>query len=344
MGGGRRGRHAAEVRDVPGGFSPGATAVLACPRRAVFVKAVGADLNPDAPDFHRQEAAVSAALPGPRRLPRLLDSYDDGDWVALAFVAVDGRAPAHPWDPVELHAAIDALSELHAAPDPEPGRRGPSAADRPAGLFGGWGAMAGRPGPDGVDPWARRNLDALADLEARWPEAVAGTTLLHSDVRSDNLLLTPDGVVFVDWPHACVGAPVFDAVAWAPSVVLEGGPEPEALLARHGPSAGPIPAPSPRWWRRSAGSSCRTRCDRHRLGSPRCVAFRPPRAMWRCAGSSGSPGGDRPCATRSAARFRTMRFGLQIPNFPTTIPPVRSSTAWCSWPSPPRSRASTRCG
>ena len=30
--------------------------------------------------------------------------------------------------------------------------------------------------------------------------------------------------MFVDWPHAAVGNAVFDVVAWAPSVVLEGGP------------------------------------------------------------------------------------------------------------------------
>ena len=45
----------------------------------------------------------------------------------------------------------------------------------------------------------------------------------------------PAGPVFVDWPHAAVGTPVFDLVAWAPSVVLEGGPQPEELLAGHRP-------------------------------------------------------------------------------------------------------------
>ncbi len=44
------------------------------------------------------------------------------------------------------------------------------------------------------------------------------------------------GPVFVDWPHAAVGTPVFDLVAWAPSVELEGGPQPEELLAGHRPS------------------------------------------------------------------------------------------------------------
>jgi len=47
------------------------------------------------------------------------------------------------------------------------------------------------------------------------------------------VLLAAGDVVFVDWPHAAVGSPVFDVVAWAPSVVLEGGPPPEELLARH---------------------------------------------------------------------------------------------------------------
>ena len=51
------------VRDVPGGFSPGATAVLACTGGDVFVKAVGAELNPESPDMHRREVVVSAALP-----------------------------------------------------------------------------------------------------------------------------------------------------------------------------------------------------------------------------------------------------------------------------------------
>ena len=86
------------VRDLAGGFSPGATAVLQCAERGIFVKAVGTALNPESPDMHRREVVVSAALPQSPRIPRFLDSYDDGDWVALAFEAVDGRPPRHPWE------------------------------------------------------------------------------------------------------------------------------------------------------------------------------------------------------------------------------------------------------
>jgi len=226
------------ARDMAGGFSPGATTVLECPRQAIFVKAVGAGLNPESPELHRREAVVSASLPATPEFPRLLDVYDDGDWVALAFVAVDGRPPAHPWDPGELQAAVRALRALHVALTPNPVAGAEPAADRLQLLFGGWAELAAmaRP-PEGLDEWSGRNLSRLAALESGWPDALAGPTLLHCDVRSDNLLVTKSGVVFVDWPHACVGAPIFDLVAWAPSVVLEGGPEPEELLALHGPAS-----------------------------------------------------------------------------------------------------------
>jgi hypothetical protein len=36
----------------------------------------------------------------------------------------------------------------------------------------------------------------------------------------------------VDWPHACRGAAFVDLVAFAPSVAMQGGPEPAGLLAR----------------------------------------------------------------------------------------------------------------
>ncbi len=135
------------VVDKAGGFSPGATAVLDCPAGAVFVKAVGAALNPESPDFHRREAVVSAALPPVSQLPRLLNVYDDGDWVALAFDAVDGRPPAHPWDQAELQAAVGALGALHEMLTPNPVAGVRSAADRLEALFGGWADLAapGRP-------------------------------------------------------------------------------------------------------------------------------------------------------------------------------------------------------
>jgi len=218
------------VRDLPGGFSPGATSVLEWPVRTVFVKAVGPELNSQSPSMHRREAVVSAALPRSPRFPRLLEVFDDGEWVALAFEAVDGRPPHHPWDPVELGRVADALSAMHAELTPSPAPDLDPLSVRAVQLFGGWSTLVTLGAPAELDPWAASHLDSLAELEAAWPEACAGDTLVHGDVRADNVLVTDDRVVFVDWPFGSIGNPAFDVIAWAPSVVLEGGPPPEELL------------------------------------------------------------------------------------------------------------------
>ncbi len=224
------------VRDLAGGFSPGATAVLECTERDIFVKAVGAELNPDSPALHRREAVVSAALPRSRLFPRLLGTYDDGEWVALAFEAIDGRPPRHPWEPGELETVIAGLSAMHEELTPSPAPSLEPLAVYARKLFGGWSTLAAAGAPRALDRWAAAHLAQLAELEAGWPEACAGSTLVHGDVRSDNVLLHGGGVVFVDWPHGAVGNPAFDVIGWAPSVVLEGGPSPEELLVRHEPS------------------------------------------------------------------------------------------------------------
>jgi hypothetical protein len=232
--GGARPLHAV---DLEGGFSPGAAARLTFATGDVFVKAVGLSLNPDSPGLHRREGLIAAALPSSPLYPRLLDTYDDGDWVALAFEAIDGRHPRQPWHPEELDQVMGGLSAMHDALTPTPDASIEASATHMASLFNGWQllASAGRVSL-GLDEWSRRHLSRLAKLESAWPAACAGETLVHGDIRSDNLLLHSGGVSFVDWPHASVGTPVLDLVEWAPSVVLEGGPEPEALLARHEPS------------------------------------------------------------------------------------------------------------
>jgi len=99
-------------------------------------------------------------------------------------------------------------------------------------IFSGWRTLAGAPGrTGGLDEWSRRNLDRLATVEAAWSQHAAGTALLHMDLRADNLLLTATGVVVVDWPWACVGSPLLDVVGFAPSVAMQGGPDPARLLS-----------------------------------------------------------------------------------------------------------------
>jgi aminoglycoside phosphotransferase (APT) family kinase protein len=76
------------------------------------------------------------------------------------------------------------------------------------------------------------NLKRLAAVEEHAGGAATGTTLLHADIRADNLLLTPGGgVAFVDWAWGCRGAPWIDLLAMLPSVRLAGGPPPADIWA-----------------------------------------------------------------------------------------------------------------
>jgi hypothetical protein len=40
----------------------------------------------------------------------------------------------------------------------------------------------------------------------------------------------------VDWSHACAGAGWLDLIGFAPSVAMQGGPQPEELLASYPPA------------------------------------------------------------------------------------------------------------
>jgi len=226
-----------EAETQPGGFSPGVAARVGCADGARwFVKAASADLNPDAPRLHRQEASVLADLDSvivARHLPvpRLRGTAELGPWFALIIDDVAGRQPTLPWQDEQLDLVLASLGQLAEALTPAP--IGVPGIEKYLGAdFTGWRTLASRPRDDRLDPWSRARLGELADLEATWAAHAAGATLLHADIRADNLLLTGDGVMVVDWPHACRGAECVDLVLFAPSVAMQGGPEPAALLSR----------------------------------------------------------------------------------------------------------------
>lgn len=228
----RLGGRVVEAVTQPGGFSPGLAARLRLDDgRWVFVKAVSEAANPDTPTMHRREARIVAALSVSAPIPRLLWTYDENGWVALAFEDVDGRHPGAPWTEADLVLVVDALKTMAVGLTPSPiatELTAPGAFERG---INGW-RIAMERGERRLDPWCLKHLARLADLESRAPAAAAGETLLHFDTRADNILIA-DGRVFVlDWPSARIGAAFVDWLIMAPSVAMQGGPAPDAFMRR----------------------------------------------------------------------------------------------------------------
>ena len=227
-----------------GGYSPGLASTLVTGYgERVFVKAVGESLNAFAVELYRREAAVAplldARVPAPAFQWSAETSIGGQDWVALAFDAADGPGPGDPWTAGGVAAAVDLadrIGDLQA-----PAGLHPLAEEQ----FRHWHEVAADPdlvaGVAALDPWAAAELDRLVALADGWAEAVAGTALVHGDLRADNMVALAGAAAAVDWPSAAVGAPWFDLVAMLPSMVLEGAGSAQELLAmsRHGVVADP---------------------------------------------------------------------------------------------------------
>ncbi|HTJ61591.1 MAG TPA: phosphotransferase [Candidatus Saccharimonadales bacterium] len=56
---------------------------------------------------------------------------------------------------------------------------------------------------------------------------------MHFDTRSDNIRLQGKLLRLFDWNFACAGPIEFDVAAFAQSIVMEGGPEPERIVAEY---------------------------------------------------------------------------------------------------------------
>ncbi|MGW7680065.1 phosphotransferase family protein [Kribbella sp. NPDC054772] len=196
-----------------GGFSPGTAArlVTASGRRA-FVKAAGTPLNPKTPELFRQEITAMRAIGPLPMAPQMYDVYDDGEWVGLLFEDISGHLPRHPWSQVEADRVLGALDELTDALDPSPWSEAPVIAVRSHDFLSRWENVLadGLAVPSWVDPeefaeLARTGLRALAE----------GKALAHYDLRADNIILTDDRVVFIDWAHPGL------APRWTDTVILQ---------------------------------------------------------------------------------------------------------------------------
>ena len=207
-----------------GGFSPGtADRVVTASGRRAFVKAVSPGQNPRSAEMARAEAEVSAVMPANAPTPQLIGTVDDGYWIALVLEDIEGRHPRTPWEEDEIDAAVRTLENLASALTPCPLPDARSAAAVLGDDLDGWRRIAADP-PADLDPLYAAHLSDFVAASDRAVASLTGDTLVHCDVRADNMLVRPDGsMVIVDWPSGCAGPPWLDTALLAMNVLAFGG-------------------------------------------------------------------------------------------------------------------------
>lgn len=196
-----------------GGFTPGfASVLLGDDGTRHFVKAASVKAQRVFAESYRIEARRLRSLPPDSPAPRLLWADEVDDWMLMETEYVDGRAPQRPWTLEELAAASDMLVTAADVLTPAPGL----GLDRAVDDWADW-----------VDLWDRIDLphaDECRELAARFADVVDGTTLVHSDVRDDNIIVRHDGTTALcDWNWVVMGA------AWLDSLFLLIGPRGDGL-------------------------------------------------------------------------------------------------------------------
>ncbi len=213
----RCGSEVVEAHSRTRGFTPGFASVLECADGSThFVKAASVVAQGMFAAAYREEGRKLARIPASVPAPPLLWVIDD-DWVVLGISYVEARHPVRPWRRDDLDASLDSLEVVARELTPAPADLdlGP-AADDLAGFLGHWDVL--RAAPPRLPSMAAR-LEEAAALAGRYAAAVAGDTVVHSDLRDDNVLLDPTGTAwFCDWNFPVAGAP------WLDSLLLLIGP------------------------------------------------------------------------------------------------------------------------
>ena len=204
------------------GFTPGfASRLWLADGRTVFVKAADSRRSWLVESYTLEAVNLEllpAGIPAPRVRHRLDLTDGDIDWLVLIFDDVSGRPPSRPWKWAEAVRVLAVVRQLSVALTPAPPGRPWQGfvADffpDPAGLFeqittrGSLPDIAGR----------------LRQLGMSVVESLGGDTLVHSDLRDDNVILADTGAVWVcDWNWPTRGPIWVDTLTVAISMVGDG--------------------------------------------------------------------------------------------------------------------------
>ncbi len=161
-------------------------------------------------------------------MPTLL-GWDDGDCPILLLENLQDAIWPPPWSGAQIQRIRSTLTELAAT---RPPRDLPMLESFRADLMG-WRKIAEEPAPFlslrlCSAEWLSIALPTLLAAEAT--AQLSGDSLVHLDVRSDNICFAGDRTILIDWNWACRGNALMDLAAWLPSLNAEGGPAPAEIM------------------------------------------------------------------------------------------------------------------
>lgn len=213
-------RRAAEGR---GTSDTAARWIVGSDTRSAFVKIGATELTAGwTRDEHRNYVTISGPF-----MPRVLGFDDDGVRPVLALEDLSSASWPPPWTRERVDAVLETLAAVHATPPPthlegkriDWGTNWQAVADDPKAFLA--VGLCSR-------SWLRDALPTLIAASAEAP--IEGFSLVHLDVRSDNICFPGSRTLLVDWNAAAILNPDVEVAAWLPSLHAEGGPAPEEIL------------------------------------------------------------------------------------------------------------------
>ena len=223
---GQIGSPVASAESQGAGFTPGFASVLTGEDGSThFVKAASKKAQKPFADSYREEIRKLGALPDGLPVPRLLWTHEDDLWMILGFECVDASNPGRPWDRGELDRCLDSLETIADALTPPPDTLTLKTFAEEFDEMPAYWRHVREVSPS----WP--HLDDAEQLAFRVGEVTGGTTLVHTDARDDNFLMSADGrALLCDWSWPVVGASWIDTVLLLISAYGD-GLDAESILA-----------------------------------------------------------------------------------------------------------------
>jgi hypothetical protein len=236
----------ARAERVYGGYAPSATfrMLLANGRRA-FLKGVY-PLTKDSGvkwDLENEERIYQECAPFMRPwAPEYLGGAKAEGWHVMVLEDV-GPQTMPPWTPAKAKACARSYAAFHAHTYRKPLPRWLSRIEHhdfapfwdrlaSSGELRGTASLAKRRA-DEAEEWLDVALPVLREASALLLKLRPPFAFMHFDTRSDNIRLQGKLLRMFDWNFACAGPVEFDVAAFAQTVTMEGGPEPERIVAEY---------------------------------------------------------------------------------------------------------------